>query len=110
MAENAHTARATAWNTTYNQLLNLTAKLEKCQLHERDALERAIAAQEEHLLDTPAASLDAVRVKLEILFDGQMTGLDAESEARRLVVEDVHNIATDFDELIGFKTTPQPQV
>jgi hypothetical protein len=110
MAENAHTARATAWNTAHNEYLALTQKLAKCPPEERDTLERVLAAQEEDLLDTPAASLDAVRVKLEILFDGQMIGLDAESEARRLVLEDVHNLATELDDLVGLKSTPQSRV
>jgi hypothetical protein len=109
MAEMADT-RASAWNTSYQNYLKLSQQLAQCQPNERNVLERAVAAQEQDLLDTPAASLDGVRVKLEILFDGQMTGLDAESEARRLVVEDVHKLATELDDLIGLNRSPQAHI
>jgi hypothetical protein len=109
MATDAYTSRVREWNTSYERYLTLNQQLTHCDPEERDALQRAVAAQEEDLLDTPAASIDAVRVKLEIIFDGQMTGLDAESEARRLVLEDVHNLAADLGDLIGLKPTQQPQ-
>jgi hypothetical protein len=110
MAANANSARRSVWNTAHEEYIRLTKQLAQCQPNERNVLERAIAAQEEDLLDTPAASLDGVRVKLEILFDGQMTGLDAESEARRLVVEDVHKLATELDDLIGLNRSPQAHI
>jgi hypothetical protein len=101
MADDANSARASVWNTIYNQYLNLTQQLEQCSQKERDATERAIAAQQEDLLDTPAPTLTALHAKLEILFEGQMNGLDAESEAKRLVLEDLHDITVDLRELAG---------
>jgi hypothetical protein len=100
MAETADT-RTSAWNTSYQNYTKLTQQLEQCSQKDRDALERAIAAQQEDLLDTPAPTLAALHAKLEILFEGQMNGLDAESEAKRLVLEDLHDITVGLRELTG---------
>jgi hypothetical protein len=101
MAEFANSARASVWNTTYEEYLRLNEKLAKCAPNERDVLERAIAAQQEDLLDTAAPTLTALHAKLEILFEGQMNGLDAESEAKRLVLEDLNDRITEATDLIG---------
>jgi hypothetical protein len=101
MADEAHNAPASAWNTQYQNYLSLTQKLDQAQLHERDALERAVAEIEEDLLDTPAPHLTAVRQKLEMLFEGQMDGLDTEAEARRLVTEDLQRLILVQRELLG---------
>jgi hypothetical protein len=103
MAENANSARTCAWNTAYNQYLNLAHQLAQAQPHERDALERAVADQQEDLLDTEAASLRALFVKLEILFEGQIDGLDPESEAKRLILEDLDTLITQATDVIGLK-------
>jgi hypothetical protein len=100
VAETANN-RLVAWNTTYNEYLKLTHQLAQCQPHERDALERAAAEQQDDVLQTEAPSLRAVFAKLEILFEGQMDSLDPESEAKRLVLEDLHDITVDLRELIG---------
>jgi hypothetical protein len=100
MAEMADT-RASAWNTSYQNYLKLSQQLAQCQPNERNVLERAIAAQQEDLLDTAAPTLTALHAKLEILFEGQMSGLDAESEAKRLVLEDLNDLISEATELIG---------
>jgi hypothetical protein len=103
MAGNANSARASVWNTAHEEYVRLTQQLAKCQPHERDALERAVADQQDDLLETEAPSLRALFAKLEILFEGQMDGLDPESEAKRLVLEDLDTLITDATEMIGLK-------
>jgi hypothetical protein len=101
MAIDANSARRAAWNTAYNEYLNLNQRLADCPAEERDALERAIANQEEDILDTPAPSLSALLIKLELLFEGQLDGLHAEAEHRRLVIEDLSDLIGETRELIG---------
>lgn len=101
MAETTHNARARAWKISIQKLNKLNLKLNQCQPQERDALERAIADQEEDVLDTPAPSFSALLTKLELLFEGQLEGLDAEAEHRRLVIEDLSDLIEETRELIG---------
>jgi hypothetical protein len=109
MAEMADT-RATAWNTSYQNYLNLTRQLARCPRHECEALERAVASQQEDLLDTPAPTLKAIVTKLEILFEGQMSGLDAESEAKRLILEDIHDLTAELDKLIAGSSSAEASI
>jgi hypothetical protein len=101
MASNATTARHEEWKRSFTKLTELNEKLDQCQPHERDALERAIADQEEDILDTPAPSFSALRIKLELLFEGQLEGLDSEAEHRRLLLEDLGDLIAETRELIG---------
>ncbi|WP_155263556.1 hypothetical protein [Sphingomonas segetis] len=101
MADTTHTARARAWKISIQKLNKLNLKLDQCQPQDREALERAIADQEEDVLDTPAPSFSALLAKLELLFEGQLEGLDAEAEHRRLVIEDLSDLIEETRELIG---------
>jgi hypothetical protein len=101
VAETTHTDRASAWNISIQHLNELNQKLDQCQPHERDALERAIADQEEDVLDTPAPSFSGLLIKLELLFEGQLDGLHPEAEHRRLVIEDLSDLIAETRELIG---------
>ena len=101
MAETNHTDRASAWNISIQHLNELNQKLGQCPPEQRDELERQIAEQEEDVLDTSAPSFGAVLTKLELLFEGQLFGLDPESEHRRLILEDLSNLVDETRELIG---------
>jgi hypothetical protein len=101
MAIDAHSARRAAWNTTYNEYLNLTQKLDQARPEDREALERAVADQQDDVLDTPAPSFSALLIKLELLFEGQLEGLDAEAEYRRLAIEDLSDLIAETRELVG---------
>jgi hypothetical protein len=101
VAETTHTARARAWNISFNKLIDLNQKLDRCRPQDREALERAIAEQEDDVLDTPSPSLSALSFKLELLFEGQLEGVDSEAEHRRLVIEDLHDLIPETRELIG---------
>jgi len=101
MATNATNARHQEWERAFNKLTELDAKLAQCQPHERDALERAHAEQEEDVLDTSAPSLTALLIKLELLFNGQLEGLHPDAEYRRLVIEDLSGLIEETRDLIG---------
>lgn len=100
MAIEANSAAHAAWNTEYTRYLNLSQKLDQCGPEDRDALERALADQEDDLLNTSAPSLEAVRTKAELIF-GELLGLDPETEYRRLLLEDLSDLIAEARELIG---------
>lgn len=101
MAETTHTNRVSEWNASIEKLNQLTLNLDHCHAHERDARERAIAEQQEDVLDTPAPHLTGVLTKLEILFEGQMEGINPEAEYRRLLIEDLNDLINDMCDLTG---------
>jgi hypothetical protein len=101
MAIDATTARHQEWKCALTKLNELNQSLASCQPHERGALERAIADQEEDVLDTPAPSFSALLTKLELLFQGQLEGLNSEAEQRRLVIEDLSDLISETRELVG---------
>ena len=101
MAIEPHNARARAWETAFKKYLNLNEKLAQAKPQEVDALERAIADQQEDLLITSAPSLVALLKKIEILFEGQTHGLDEESEAKLLILEDLETLVRQQTELLG---------
>jgi hypothetical protein len=101
MADNATNTQASAWNTTFANYTQLTQRLDHAQRQERDQVEREICALQDELLDSPAPTLTAVLQKLEILFEGQIHGLDQGSEERRLVLEDLEGLIQAQRELLG---------
>ena len=100
VADQPTNTRRALWETAFNELTALNQKLDGCPAHERDALERALADQEDDLLNTPAPSFDAVRVKAALIF-GELFGLDPETEYRRLLLEDLEGLIAETRELIG---------
>ncbi|WP_166038990.1 hypothetical protein [Sphingosinicella sp. YJ22] len=107
MAKTTVTRRA-AWDKMYGAYLDLNQRLEQAQPHERDALERAVAAQQDALLNLNAPSFLAVMHKLEVLWEGQLDGLDQESEEKRLIVEDLSDLIAEGATIIGY-TSPFAQ-
>jgi hypothetical protein len=101
MATNAHTARARAWKIAYTKYLNLNQRLELAPPHEREKLERAVAAQLDELLDLNAPSFAAVRQKLEMLWEGELESPDRASEEKRLIIEDLSDLCTEAAMTIG---------
>ena len=100
MAVDATNARRENWKRLIQEYSNLNQRLIEGSAKDRDGLERAIAAQEEDLLDTPAPSFDAVITKLELLWCEQMDGLDVESEAKRLILEDLGDLIAENRQLL----------
>ena len=101
MADAAPTTQADAWNTAFTTYTQLNQRLDQVPPHGRGPIEREIVALQDELLDTPAPTLTAVRQKLEILFEGQMHGLDQGSEERRLILEDLEGLIQAQRELLG---------
>jgi hypothetical protein len=48
-----------------------------------------------------ARSFTAVAQKLEILFEGEMDGLDQDSRAKRLLVEDLASLILEQTQILG---------
>jgi hypothetical protein len=101
VADEPITTRRALWETAFNKLTELNQQLDQCQPQDREALERAVADQEDDLLDTPSPSFSALLTKLELLFEGQLEGLHSEAEHRRLVIEDLSDLIEETRELIG---------
>lgn len=107
MATDFTTALHEDWKRACNKLCDLRDSLAACQADQRDEIEQAIAVQEEDVLDTPAPTLMAVLIKLELLFDGQLEGLHPDAEYRRLVIEDLGKLIEHTSELVGSRTPPR---
>jgi hypothetical protein len=101
VAETTNTHRVSDWNASIEKLNELNLKLDECQPQDRDTLERAIADQQDDVLNTPAPTWTALLAKMELLFEGQLEGLDAEAEYRRLLLEDVSDLIAETRELVG---------
>lgn len=101
MASKALNARAQRWKTTFEKYLSLNQRLIEAPAHERDALEREVAAQEEQLLELPAPHFTAVIRKLELLWECQLDGTDDETAARLLVLEDLGDLILEQSQLLG---------
>ena len=101
MATEADNNRRSAWEQAFTTYQNLNQKLIEAPEKGRDALERAIADQEEDLLDTPAPSVSAVIKKLYWLWDGSLIGVDPEAEARRLIIEDLETLVAESTALLA---------
>ena len=101
MATEADNNRRSAWEQAFTTYQNLNQKLIEAPAKDRDALERAIADQEEDLLDTPAPSFSAVIRKLYWLWEASLIGLDPETEARRLILEDLETLVAESTALLA---------
>lgn len=101
MATEPHNTCARDWSTQVHRLEELTFYLDQAPAHERDAVEREIAALQDDLLETPAPDLTAVQRKLEMMWEGLMNGLDRDSEERRLVLEDLEGLIQAQRQLLG---------
>lgn len=102
MAFDATNARRENWKRLFEVYQDLSKRLVEAPAKDQDALERAIAAQEDDLLDTPAPSFSAVLFKIEqLLWSQDLHGLDPESEAKRLIVEDLGALIAENRQLLG---------
>ncbi|MGD9715180.1 MAG: hypothetical protein AB7V46_24460 [Thermomicrobiales bacterium] len=101
MATQPNSTRLQRWNSAISIYRNLNHQLAKARPPESERLERALAAQQDALLDLPAPSYEAVRVKLECLWEGDLHGMDRSSEEKRLILEDLHDLSAAAAALIG---------
>jgi hypothetical protein len=109
MATNTSTTRRASWERAYRKYTAINHRLEQAQPHERDQLEQAVAAQQEDLLEMNAPHLVGVLHKLEVLWEGQLEGLDQESEFKRLILEDLSDLCAQGAAVIGYSSPFAPK-
>lgn len=100
MATNANTAPREDWERAFRKLTELNQNLLQAPERDREKIERAIADQEEDVLDTPAPSFSAVVNKLYLLWDAQLMSIDPETEAKRLILEDLERLIVEGAHLL----------
>ena len=93
--------RRSLWEQAFTTYQNLNQKLIEAPAKDHEAIERAIADQEEDLLDTPAPSFTAVIQKLYWLWECNLIGIDSETEARRLILEDLETLVAESTALLA---------
>ena len=59
-----------------------------------------MCAQQDELLDLTSPTLAAVRIKLELMWEAELHGLDQSSEEKRLIIEDLQDLGVELGELI----------
>jgi hypothetical protein len=106
MASNATNARTAEWERAFSKLTELNHALIAAPEKDRAQIERAVAAQEEDVLDTPAPSFSAVLSKLYLLWYADLEGLDPEAEAKRLLLEDMEYPIGEGSSLLGTPNSP----
>jgi len=93
MAIDAYSAAPSAWHHLTALRGDLIHKLQMNQkLPERSKLEERLAAVEEQLLDTPSPDLEAIALKLRLLWSAELHAHD-EASRRKLA------LLTDLDRL-----------
>ncbi|QGN54164.1 hypothetical protein [Novosphingobium sp. Gsoil 351] len=100
MTNQATTTRRSKWNSALATYTDLSQKLAQAQGPEAEALERAVAAQQDELLDLSSPTLAAVRIKLEVLWEAELDGFDQASEEKRLILEDLSDLGAELGELL----------
>ena len=101
MANDATNERRAEWERGLDAYDKLNLKLIEAPAKDREAIERAIADQEEDILDTPAPSFSAVIKKLYLLWECNLIGIDSETEARRLILEDLETLVAESTALLA---------
>ena len=101
MANDATNERRAEWERGLDAYDKLNQKLIEAPAKDREALEREIADQEDDLLDTPAPSFTAVIQKLYWLWECNLIGIDSETEARRLILEDLETLVAESTALLA---------
>lgn len=101
MAEITDT-RALAWDKAITQCQNLNQQLEKARPAEVDALELAIVAVQEELLELSAPSFLAVIQKLQILWELDLEKPDRDGAEKSQIVEDLTDLVDEAAATLGF--------
>lgn len=101
MAMDANTASAAAWKAEYQKYRELNLSLNQAPREKADAIERAIAEQEDLLLELEAPSIAAVLQKLEILFETDLEKPDRDGAEKRLIIDDLARLHDEAEMLVG---------
>lgn len=89
MADTALNTTHAHWNQALDLVHTLSEQLIASSGAQRDALERAVAEQEEAILEMPAPHLRGVLHKMRLLFDIDLTKPDQDGDIKRLLVDDL---------------------
>ena len=104
MTDTATTTRRARWNSAFATYTELNQKLAQAQAQdqasEAEAIEQLLCAQQDELLDLTSPTLAAVRIKLELLWEAELHGMDQASEEKRLILEDLTDLGAELGELI----------
>ena len=110
MATKATNARRRTWERAFNKYVDLNLRLEQAQ--EPQAIEKlgkALAKQQDELMELNAPTLTAVLQKLYILWgETDIHGLDRESEEKRVILEDLEELIAGTALLLGATPEQQP--
>ena len=105
MTDRASNIRRALWDSTLKKYTELNQKLAQAQAQnqapEAEAIEQLLCVQQDELLDLSSPTLAAVRIKLEMLWEAEMFGLDQASEEKRLILEDLSDLSAELGELIA---------
>ena len=100
MTDTATTTRRARWNSAFATYTELNQKLVLAQGPDAEAIEQLLCAQQDELLDLTSPTLAAVRIKLELMWEAELHGLDQSSEEKRLIIEDLQDLGVELGELI----------
>ena len=105
MTDRASNIRRAEWDSAFATYTELNQKLAQAQAQnqapEAEAIEQLLCVQQDELLDLNSPTLAAVRIKLEMLWEAEMYGLDQASEEKRLILEDLTDLSAELGELIA---------
>lgn len=103
MATEVLNASARAWKAALEKYreLSLSLSLNQAPTEKVDAIERAIAEQEDLLLGLRAPSIAAVLQKLEILFDTDLEKPDRDGAEKRQIIDDLGRLHDEAALLLG---------
>lgn len=101
MAKSPSNASTAAWKAAIENYRELNLSLNQAPAAKADAIELAIAKQEELLLGLEAPSLAAVLQKLEILFETDLDKPDRDGAEKRLIIDDLCRLHDEAELLVG---------
>jgi len=101
MAKKPIDAATRAWKAATEKYRALNLSLNQAPAGKADAIERAIAEQEDLLLGLEAPSIAAVLQKLEILFEADLDKPDRDGAEKRLVIDDLARLHDEAELLVG---------
>lgn len=102
MADNA-TTRLRAWNKAHAHYLDLSERLLAANEDEVDAIERELAAAESEIMELPAPSFIAVRIKLEMLWQVDLDNPDRDSAEKAQIIDDLIDLTDEAAATLGFE-------
>ena len=101
MATKPLNASTRVWKAAIEKHRELNLSLNQAPAEKVDAVERAVAAQEDLLLRLEAPSIAAVLQKLEILFEADLDKPDRDGAEKRLIIDDLARLHDEAELLVG---------